>query len=301
VSERATRLLDGAVDLHVHPDPSPYPRRIGPLGAANHALETGMRAMALKSHHHCTAVDIALLRSEDLVPAGVDLIGGIVLNSQVGGLNPHAVALSLAMGGRIVWLPTISSPAHIAHIGAGKGKFPSSGTQLPPEPEIDVWDERGAVRPEVRELLSLIADADAVLASGHLPADSVVAVFELAHELGVRRMLVNHPNFIVEATTAQVARLVELGAYVEHASCMYDEHSRFRNFELPELVRWIKQVGPERTTLCSDLGQEGNPLPATSLGDIVDALHDEGFADAELRQMLADNPARLVGLDGLDG
>jgi len=63
-------------------------------------------------------------------------------------------------------------------------------------------------------------------------------------------------------------------------------------------VRWIRQVGPERTTLCSDLGQEGNPLPATSLGDIVDALHDEGFSDAELRRMLSDNPARLVGLDG---
>jgi hypothetical protein len=298
VSRRAQRLLDGAVDLHVHPAPSPYPRRIGPIGAAQHAADTGVRAMALKSHHHSTATDVAIARGEQLLPPGVELIGGIVLNSQVGGFNPHAVALSLALGGRIVWLPTISSPAHIAHVGNGSAKFPSSSVTLPPEPALDVWDAEARVLPQVREVLTLVAEADAVLASGHLPAASIIAVFELARELGVRRLLVNHPNFIVEATPDQVARLVALGAYVEHASCHYDEHSRFMAFGVEELVRWIKAVGPQRTTLCSDLGQEGNPLPAVSLSTVIDALHDEGFTDRELQTMLADNPARLVGLDG---
>jgi hypothetical protein len=297
VSTRLERALDGAVDLHVHPAPSPFPRRIGPLGAARHAAEHGMRAMALKSHHHCTAADAAAFAGEGLVPDGVELIGGIVLNSQVGGLNPHAVALSLALGGRVVWLPTISSPAHIAKAGTGAVKFPSASVSLPPEPSLDVWDERGRLLPQVDELLALIADADAVLASGHLPAASIVAVFERAHALGVRRLLVNHPNFIVDLAPSEVARLLELGAYVEHASCHYDQQSRFFTYGIQELVRWVKLVGPQSTTLCSDLGQEGNPLPAVSLANVLEALHAEGFSDAELRQMTADNPARLAGLE----
>jgi hypothetical protein len=293
---RTEQLLDGAVDLHVHPAPSPYPRRFGPVGAAEHAAATGMRAMALKSHHHCTAMDVAAVRADDCMPGGVELFGGIVLNSQVGGFNPDAVNLSLAMGGKIVWLPTISSPAHIEHAAHGSIKFPTSTVTITPEPPIDIWagDE---IAPAVREVLAMVAEADAVLASGHLPAESILAAFELAHELGVRRLLVNHPNFIVEASRAQVARMVELGAYVEHATCMYDEESRFKSFDLPELVGWIKDVGPDRTTLASDLGQTENPLPAESLVRIVDALHAEGFSDAELRRMVSENPARLVGLD----
>lgn len=44
----------------------------------------------------------------------------------------------------------------------------------------------------------MIAEADAVLASGHMPARSIIAVFEAAKGHGVRRMIVNHPNFVIE-------------------------------------------------------------------------------------------------------
>jgi hypothetical protein len=291
-----TRLLDGAVDLHVHPAPSPYPRRLGPLGAARHASDAGMRAVALKCHHHSTASDVALLDAEGLLGAGAQLIGGIVLNSAVGGINPNAVSVCLEYGGRIVWMPTIASPAHIAHVDRGSTKFPRARAGLRAERETDVWDAEGGIGEDVRAVLELVADADAVLASGHLPAASTVAVFRLAHELGIRRLLVNHPNFIVGATREQVRELVALGAYIEHATCMYDDASSFKAFDLATLVDWVKAVGPERSTLASDLGQAGNPLPAESFRRILQALHAEGFAERDLRTMVADNPARLVGL-----
>ncbi len=291
-----TRLLDGAVDLHVHPAPSPYPRRLGPLAAASHATGAGMRAVALKCHHHSTASDVALLDAEGLLGAGAQLIGGIVLNSAVGGINPNAVSVCLEYGGRIVWMPTTASPAHIAHVDHGHTKFPSSRGSLRAERETDVWDTDGQISDDVRAVLKLVADADAVLASGHLPAASTVAVFRLAHELGVRRLLVNHPNFIVDATLEQVRELVGLGAYIEHATCMYDDASSFKAFDLATLVGWVKAVGAERSTLASDLGQAGNPLPAESFRRILRALHAEGFAESELRALVADNPAKLVGL-----
>jgi hypothetical protein len=293
----AAKLLDGAVDLHVHPAPSPYPRRLGPVSAARLAGEAGMRAVALKCHHHCTATDLAALAFEGLGSEGAEAIGGIVLNNGVGGINPHAVNLCFEYGGRIVWLPTTGSPAHIAHVEHGSTKFPSAGDRLLPETPIDVWDAEGKLAPAVGLVLDLIAEADGVLASGHLPAGSILAVFRAAKERGVRRLLVNHPNFIVELSRAEVRELVELGAYVEHATCMYDGDSRFKAFDLPELVEWIRGVGVERSTLASDLGQSGNPLPAESLTAILGALRAEGFTDRELRALVADNPARVVGLD----
>lgn len=289
-------LLDGAVDLHIHPAPSPFPRRLGPRSAAVHAGEAGMRAVALKNHHHCTATDIATLEGEGLLGTGAELIGGIVLNSATGGFNPNAVDLCFEQGGRIVWMPTVASPAHIAHIAEGSIKFPTADREMVPERPIDVWADDGKLAAEVRAVLDLVAEADGVLASGHLPPDSILACFRYARERGVRRLLVNHPNFIVEADFDQVREMIELGAYVEHATCMYDPSSRFKEFELPILVEWIKAVGPERSTLASDLGQADNPLPAESFAWILEALHAEGFDRRELRMLVADNPAELVGL-----
>lgn len=293
MSAAAPGLLEGAVDLHVHPAPSPYPRRVDPIGAAAAAADAGMRAIVLKSHHSDTAMLIEALRPRGLEEIPVEVYGGVVLNSQVGGINPHAVSLSLAMGGRIVWLPTISSPAHIA----SSGHFPIATVDLLEEPPIDVWGPDGELLPELHTILRLIADADAILASGHVPPRSIVATFEAAHAAGVRRLLVNHPNFIVDVSSEEARRLIELGAYIEHEVSMYDETSKFHAFGIETLEEWIELAGPERTILASDLGQANNPLPPESLQRIAGRLLDNGAGEDDVRALLARNPARLLALD----
>ncbi|HEX8714494.1 MAG TPA: DUF6282 family protein [Solirubrobacteraceae bacterium] len=286
-------LLKGAVDLHVHPGPSPYPRRIDAIGAAQAAARAGMRAIVLKSHHSDTATVIEALRLHGLEELDAEVYGGVVLNSQVGGINPHAVSHSLAMGGRVVWMPTISSPAHIS----STGHFPTATVELIDERPIDVCDGAGKLLPAAYEVLELVASADAVLASGHLPARSIEALFEAAREVGVSRLLVNHPNFIVDVDSALARRLVALGAYIEHEVSMYDENSRFHAFPLATLEGWIELAGPERTVLASDLGQADNPLPPESLQRIARRLVEGGLATAHVHDLLAANPARLLGID----
>jgi hypothetical protein len=290
---RASTILRDAVDLHVHPAPSPYPRRITLAEAAAHAADAGMRAIVAKSHHHSTASDAAAVRSSSPVD-GVEVFGGIVLNSHVGGFNADAVNVALALGARIVWLPTISSPLHIEH--AAHIAFPSTSVPMRPDRPVDVWARNGGLRRDVKAVLREVAAANAILASGHLSPPSILATFEQARALGVRRLLVNHPNFIVNATRTEVRRLVELGAYVEHASCHYDDRSKYRCFPPETLVKWIRAVGPERSVIASDLGQAGNPLPAESLVKVARALHRTGMTARETRMMLVDNPSTLLGL-----
>jgi hypothetical protein len=296
-ADRVARVLEGAVDLHVHPAPSPLPRRMDAAEAAALAGEAGFRAIVVKSHHHSTVTDVLALRENGLNGSPVQVFGGIALNSAVGGLNPHAVDLALQLGGRIVWFPTIGSPQHIAHHAAHPDlKFPRLAVQVRAERPIDVLDERGGLRPEVHDIIGIIKEHDAILASGHMAPDRILAVFEAARAAGVTRLLVNHPNFVVEATHEQGRRFVELGAVIEHSLCMYDDRSGFYNWDIDVLLGWIRVVGPERSTLGSDLGQMNNPLPSEAFTKIVGRLLAAGLSEAEVTAMVRTNPARLLDM-----
>ena len=295
-AEVVARVLKGGIDLHVHPAPSPLPRRIDAVEAAQAAEAIGMRAIVVKSHHHSTVTDVLAL-GRDLNGLPVRVFGGIALNSAVGGLNPHAVDLALKLGGRIVWFPTIGSPQHIAHHAAHPDlKFPKLAVHVRDERPVDVLDESGQLRPEVHDIIGLIKEHDAILASGHMAPDRILAVFEAAHAAGVTRLLVNHPNFVVEATHEQGKRFVELGAVIEHSLCMYDDRSSFYNWDIDVLLGWIRAVGAERSTLGSDLGQMKNPLPSEAFTNIVGQLLDAGLSEGELESMVRRNPARLLDM-----
>ena len=291
------RVLRGSVDLHVHPAPSPLPRRIDAVEAARAAEGIGMRAIIVKSHHHSTVTDVLALGQNGLQGSPVRVFGGIALNSAVGGLNPHAVDLALKLGGRIVWFPTIASPQHIAHHAAHPDlKFPKLAVHVRPERPVDVFDASGQLRPEVHDIIGVIKEHDAILASGHMSPDRILAVFEAARATGVTRLLVNHPNFVVEATHEQGRRFVELGAVIEHSLCMYDDRSGFYNWDIDVLLGWIGAVGADRSTLGSDLGQMNNPLPSEAFTRIVGQLLDAGLAEADVTAMVRQNPARLLDL-----
>ena len=300
MSEAVDRVLRGAVDPHSHPFPSPFPRRIDTREAAEMYAAAGFRGFVVKSHHHSTAPDIALLERNELLPQGIIAIPSVVLNNHVGGLNRHAVSLALSMGARVVWFPTISAPNHIEHARTTGLKFPALAIPLIEDEPIDIYaqGEGSALRPEVLEILRLIAEADAVLASGHMPPTWIIALFEAAKAEGVTRMVLSHPNFVIEASVEQARACVELGAVVEHSLCMYDEDSTFYHWELDVLLSWIESVGIERTQLGSDLGQLNNPLPVESYRKICGRLLDAGLSESDVHAMVADVPVRLLGLDG---
>lgn len=290
------RLFEGAVDLHVHPAPSPMPRRMDGAEAARLAGEAGFDAIVVKSHHHSTVMDVLALEQAGVDHGAAKLFGGIALNGPVGGINPKAVDLALKMGGRIVWFPTIGSENHIRHHAEHPNlKFPKLDIHLEPEEPIEVLDEDGNVTGDVHAILESIKEHDAILASGHMAPRQITAVFEAAREVGVQRMLVNHPNFVIEASFDEARHWVELGAYIEHSLCMYDDESSFYNWDLDTLVEWIEAIGPERSTLGSDLGQMNNPLPTDSFRKIASRLLERGVSEDTIRTMIARNPAELLG------
>ena len=152
-----------------------------------------MAGFVLKSHYTSTAERAAVVRRPPC--PGVDVLGAIALNRAVGGMNPLAVEIAAREGARTVWLPTVDSvnesherEAARRRQGAGVGASCSStcasrGSRSSP----CRWSTtRGAVLPETREVLAMIARHGMVLATGHLGRDEIFAVVDAARRGGRR-------------------------------------------------------------------------------------------------------------------
>jgi hypothetical protein len=287
-------LLIGAVDLHCHSGPSPMPRRITHAEAAKQADEAGFRAIVAKCHYHDTVTDI-LAMAPLLTGLNVEVFGGIALNSQNGGLNPFAVDRCLKMGGKVIWFPTISSHAHLCHAARDKEvqrHFQPRGMMQ--SEEISILDAGGGLKPQVHQIIGQAKEAGALISTGHLGPEPAKALVEAAVAAGHDRLVLSHPNFVVTVERRQAAELAGLGAVIEHELGMYHNERRFK---FTELLDWINLIGPERTSLGSDLGQAGNPLPIEAYKQVVSDLLDSGLKERDIQRMIRDNPARLIGLD----
>jgi hypothetical protein len=196
--------VTGIVDLHVHAAPSLVPRHgFDPQVVANNRDAVGVAIQVLKAHEGSSAERAQL--------CGEGVYGGIVLNSSVGGANPDAVEVACRLGGRIVWMPTVSSHAHkeaadCAELVVHRSLVFRTVPVVEHGRLVEGWDE----------VFDVVAHHDVVLASGHLTCEETLVAFRRAHEHGVRRFLVNHPFLpFLNWDDELIAGFVELGARLE--------------------------------------------------------------------------------------
>jgi hypothetical protein len=290
-------LIEGAVDLHVHPFPSPFPRRMGILEATQDASKAKYRAIIVKSHHHSMVPDVLALNEAGINDLGVKVFGGVALNPQVGGLNPYAVDLALNMGGKIVWFPTISSPAHLHHEEENNmGGFPNATITLRHAYPISIIDEAGKLKPEVIDILEQIKEHDAILTGGHLPANEIDLLITEAQRIGVERILVNHPNFIVGASPEVAGEWAKKGVYIEHSVGMYDDFfgTRKQSMDFDILEQYIAAAGVDKTILVSDTGQQNNVRPVDIVKIAIKHLRDKNYDENSVRAMVGGNAGQLL-------
>jgi Family of unknown function (DUF6282) len=194
-------------DLHVHASPSLLPRHGDDRTTVAAERAVGFTTVVLKAHEGSTVARAAAAGG-----AAAGVYGGVVLNSPVGGANPDAVEVAARMGGRVIWLPTVSSRTHKAG-SASPELSVHRGFELGP---VEVTDGEGRLRPQWHDVLDVVAAHDLLLASGHLSADETVLMFTEAHRRGVRRLLVNHPKMAFLHWHDEAARQLQaLGACLE--------------------------------------------------------------------------------------
>jgi hypothetical protein len=218
----------------------------------------------------------------------ISVFGGICCDREVGGINPAAVEVALGLGARIVWLPTLTSRQDFENGVAARLGIPGPG--------IVVTDDDGELLPETKEVLALVREHDAVLATGHVSAAEHYAV--------TRALAADGPVIVTHATedlagpkltAAQCRELAELGAWIE--LCAMTCIGGLATRTVAEMVATIGTVGVGHVTLGTDFGQKINPHPAAGLQTYADGLYAEGVSADDIRRMACANPRELLGVE----
>src|SRR5438552_13594162 len=177
-SDQSARALASAIDIHVHSDPDNRPRSIDAIDVAKLALARGMRAIVLKNHYDPTGPLAYVVRKE--VP-GIEVFGGVDLNLTVGGMNAAAVEhMTKVSGGwgRFVWMSTFDAENQVKYSNENR-------------PSVHV-SRNGALLPEAKEVIGVIAQHGLVLATGHVSPAEVLLLLQEGQRQGVQRMVVTH-------------------------------------------------------------------------------------------------------------
>ena len=296
VEKRIDALLVGAIDPHVHSGPSIAPRGIDHLELLRETSAAGFRAIVTKDHDYSGVMTAAMI-SKHHPELKTKILSSIVLNNVVGGFNPYAVEHTAAMGGKVVWFPTLAAENHLRWEKTSNWVHPASTQKMRPAAGIPVLNPDKTVRDDVKEVIDVIARNDMVLASGHLHVSETWLVFEEAKRRGVNRIVLTHPEDIVDASMNDVAGIAKMGAYVEHSLCMFIEGSKFKTCESADLGKHIEAAGIDQTILCSDLGQTGTIGPIEGIRRGIKLCMDLGYDDDQIRKMVSSNAARMLGLD----
>ena len=288
-------LLRDAIDIHAHLDPDSFgphsvqaSRALDVLEMAARAKQAGMRGFVIKQHYDQTA-QLAYIASK--TTPGIEVFGQLSLNLPVGGLNPEAVYhFSEVKGGRarIVSMPTWDSENNVRSRNQDRAFVRVS--------------QDGALLPETKAVIAAIAAAKVrdtgvplALSTGHVTAAEALMIIREARKQGIARIVVTHAiGHPIDMTMAQMQEAASLGAHIEFvAGFLIGERA---NFTVDQYAQAIRTLGPQHVILSSDGGQTGRPMPDEMIAMVAGQLRVRGFTDAELRRMMVENPATLLGI-----
>ena len=281
--------LQGVIDMHVHSNPDLRTRAYDDFELMEAGIRVGARAIVIKTHQGTTMDRAYLCNRHNQVVHGGDnhftMFGSITLNRVVGGINPVAVETALKLGAKVVWLPTQSAKGHMEKMGQDLSK-------------CGEVTRDGKVLPEVKSVLQLVKDHDAVLGTGHISPEECFLVVEEAKKMGIDKVVVTHPEWwIVGMSVEDQLRLVkDYDVYLERCYAQNMGGGKYKS-NLPDNVEIIKTCGYKNVMISTDGGQVENPHWELALGEYLDYLADHGIPEDQIYYMTHTIQERLLGLE----
>jgi hypothetical protein len=292
-------LMVGACDLHIHAGPDITPRQQDIGEVCREAQKAGMKALAFKDHNTATTDRVKITRES--ISKELTLFGGIVLNYAVGGFNPEAVEKALLNDAKIVWMPSADARLTIekVHVTKETPWFSSAVKLTDPEKGMSVFDTKvgkPGIRSEVKEILGLIAEKNAILDTCHLSAKECAVLIDTAKDIGVKKIIVTHPNCSINFMTIEEQKmLAQKDVFLSYAflPCM----PLFDRQHPKDILEMMSAVGIDQCLMFSDFGQVVNPSPVDGYRMFIASLLALGMEREDIKKVAAVNPARLLELD----
>jgi hypothetical protein len=310
-------MIPGTIDMHVHTAPDVAPRKVDDLELAKAAAEAGMGGFVIKSHLG-SSVERAFLVNQ-MVP-NTRAFGSVVLNYTIGGLNPFAVDAFVRLGAKEVWMPTLSAQQTLTYQKAnvsfedrvafnqahGGASSPPSMKVQPGDPwpwskdgkGITILGEDGKIVPEVWTILEILAANETILGTGHLSVLETHALADAAKQMGVKRVLATHPEYMAPLTVDDQLILAKKGVFFERCFVCTTIATKAVGGPLPFslIASNIRAVGVESTVLGTDFGQAKNIHPVLAMDEYQKQLRQAGFKESEIETMAVKTPKALLGI-----
>ena len=178
---------------------------------------------------------------------------------------------------------------------AATSTLPKPKYPLKFNPPQTILDSCGKLLPAVSDILKLIADADIALATGHInPKTEIPPLLDEAVRLGVKKVIITHPEFFKDHTLEEMRAYSDAGFFVEHIlATIYSKKQTYD--DLYTLI----QEGGDNVIISSDLGQVGRPNPVVGLTAFVEEMQKRGMSDDVLRRVMCHNQRKLLNLEPL--
>lgn len=170
-----------------------------------------------------------------------------------------------------------------------------------PEKGVTVLSSSGELLAEAKEILKMIAENDLMLGMSHLSYEEQKKMIPAARAMGISKIVVNHPTYqVLKFTRDQIKELADLGAHMEFCLLPLTPQWTLRDpqkgWSPKQVAQLIKEIGPERCVLATDVGQVHNPTPVEGLRMFVRMMREGGLSAQDTDRMTKENPARLLGL-----
>jgi hypothetical protein len=163
---------------------------------------------------------------------------------------------------------------------------------------INLFDENGELRVEMRYILEILAPSETILGTGHLSVGETLALVSAALEMGVERIVITHPEYMDLIPIEDQINLAKRGVFMERCLLAANPATQSIGGNLPfsVLVNNIRAVGVESTVLGTDFGQKKNDHPVEAMNRYLTDLLKAGFTETEIERMAVKNPAGLLGI-----
>ena len=299
--------VEDAIDIHCHA----HEGQQDALAVAKHAAKNGMAGILFKTivGRRRPAEAVSKVQEELNRWCEVEKIqpitcwAGYNVADRIEPPSPAGVRERLESGVRAIWMPVAMHANTLSKVGGRKSWWDSSADPhdltpaLPWEEALKVGhyliDGDGKLKPDIREIIRMVADRGAALFFAHATHPEIFAMAEEVDKLGFKRAVVDHPfSPFVDLSIEQMQQLARAGIYMNFT---YDELSPLLGVDPFRMYQAIRAVGVEHVTLSSDAGEPLFPNSVEAIRLIRAYMSAFGLSDEEIRRVSSTNPAIVCG------
>ncbi|MFG1260824.1 DUF6282 family protein, partial [Xanthobacter flavus] len=148
------------------------------------------------------------------------------------------------------------------------------------------------------ECLAVAAEHKMLVCTAHISPKESIAVAQKAKDYGIESVVFSHPDSnSVAASREEIRDMVALDAVCEF--CTLGMLPQFQRISPKLAMEIVSEISADRAIITTDYFFEWSPPASETLRMLAGTFLDLGMPFSDVRKMMKDNPARLLGIDHL--